>query len=123
MTTGNIASLAKGIYSVMGARMYKAKSLAVVDVLETNAGLKKDDIAMCKPMGDGLVKIKIRPDGQPIAQINWLVHEWMHLIFLMFKARKRGRKLTKGEEEAICNRIGNFAERVFKREFKVKKEK
>lgn len=104
-----------------GAKMYKAKLLAIVSLLETKAGLRKGELASCKCLGDGLVKIKINPDGEPIKQINWAFHEWTHLVLEIFNARKKNRKLAAKEEEAICNRIGNFVERVFKREFGVRR--
>jgi len=103
--------------------MYKAKLLAIVSLLETKAGLRKGDFASCRCLGDGIVKIKINPDGEPIKQINWAFHEWTHLVMAIFNARKKNKKLTGKEEETICNEIGNFTERVFKREFRVKKEK
>ena len=97
------------------------KLIAVIEILETRAGLKKDDAASLQHMGDGLFKMKVGPNDDPVIQIEGLSHEWMHFLLSVFKAKKGGKKLRDKEEEDICEEIGITIRNLFRKHFREKK--
>lgn len=93
------------------------KLIAIIEVLETRTGLKKDEFASFLNVGDGLCKIKIEPDKNPINQVERLYHEWTHFIFSVFKVKKSGKKITDKQEEAICIEISDLMGKIFRKHF------
>ena len=97
------------------------KLIGVIEILETRIGLRKGDAASIHNAGDGLFKIKIDPNVDPMIQVESLYHEWAHFVFSVFKAKKGGKGLTDKEEESICEEIGTIVRKIFKRHFGEKK--
>lgn len=86
--------------------------------METSHGLKKDDIGLCLPVGDGMVKIKIRPGVKIFKQLNILHHEIGHLEVNLCREIF---KISKKQEDKLCDEIGDAVEKIFRKYFKGEK--
>jgi len=89
-----------------------------IQIMETSHGLRKDDIGLCLPVGDGMVKIKIRPGIDIFKQLNILYHEVTHFnVNICREIFKIGKK----REDKLCDEIGDAVEKIYKKYFKEKK--
>ena len=86
--------------------------------METSHGLRKDDIGLCLPVGDGMVKIKIRPGVDFFKQLNVIFHEIAHFCINICRAVY---KISKKKEDKLCDEIGDAVEKIFRKYFKKEK--
>ena len=90
------------------------KFIALLMILESK--LNKEG-GYYKAQGDGIAKIKIANDMEPLGKIWTLYHEFSHFIFDIFKVKKfkDNKRISDKAEEKICEEIADRVEKTIKK--------